>query len=508
MKITIYTIAAMALGAFTACQSEPDNGGYTNDPDAVRINATIGSLQSRVNSSESGDKWTAGDAIHVSNVTEGAVAGKDEAIYTYSTDNGFVPGDKYVVWIAGKENRFHAYYPYVDGVEASYDGFPLPLDQSGNTPGQEGYIGYADWMTATVPSASQTVDKSISLWFKHQLARVTVKITGYNNQYGSTLPVVSDPVFSVPGEYRDARVTVDPDAKVKGFMLADESASKLHSFMAILPAGQYAADATLMTLNVDGQTLTVRPSSYLVNTVLECGRAYTVNLIVGKNTASISGITVTDWNDGWNENGTAVEERIKVEGSVITTTEPGLLTSDLLDKATSEGTELTIKGSELNKDDFKVLSGWLVEKYNEDATREFSLILEDVTELPNAAFSSENPIDNLSTLKAPNVEKMSYASFFQIKIGELWLTKAGAMEVSKSWYFDYSGYSTATTYLNADKRIGGTGLPTVEVFEDVAGYAYWQYSWADVYTKDKNLWRFVDEAGNITDWDGNPVATE
>lgn len=492
----------MALGALTACQSEdgPDNNDYLSDPNAVVVKAYMGKLESRGNVFGDGTEWTDGDAIHIENVTPGAVAGKNEAEYSYSTDNGFVPGDKYIVWVDG-ENSFKAYYPCHSSVTASYESFTLPLGQNYNS-----YIGYADWMTAEATS-EKTVDNSISLQFKHRLARVTVKITGYNNQFGTTLPNVSTPRFSVPGVDRDEAVTVEDDAVVNGLTNYSSDNGK-HSFIAILPAGKYSSDATLMTLKVGDQTLTVRPSSYLVNTGLQVGYAYTVNLTVGKNTASISGITVADWNEGWNKDGTAVEEGVKVEGSVITTTEPGLLTSDLLDKATSEGTELTIKGSELNKDDFKVLSGWLVEKYNEDATRKFSLILEDVTELPRQAFSSDNPIDNLSTLKAPNVGKMGYASFFQIKIEELWLTKAGAMEVSKSWYFDYSGYSTATTYLNADKRIGGTGLPTVEVFEDVAGYAYWRYIWADVHTKDKNLWRFVDEAGNITDWDGNPVATE
>ncbi len=512
MKITRYISAAIAFSALTACQNDDvlDNTGYSHDPDAVVVKSAIGGLQSRANTSGTGDKFEPYDRIHVSNVTEGAVAGKDKAVYDCKYDlfgnAGWEPlsQDKYIVWVDG-ENRFEAYYPYAGNVTASYSSFTLPTDQSNNTRGQDGYIGYADWMTAEVQSV-KTVDNTISLSFKHRLARVSVKITGYNTQYGGSLPEISAPVFSVPAVERDAAVTVADDAEVKGLMLADESESKLHSFMAVLPAGKYSSDATLMKVNVGEQVLTVRPSSYLIDTGLEAGTSYTVNLSVGKNTASISGITVADWNEGWNENGTAEEESAKVENSVITTAYPGQLTADVLDKATASGLEMTIKGSDLSADDFNILSAWLREKFYEDNTRQYSITLEDATELPeNALYTVDySYVVALASFKAPKVSKIHQNAFKYVKIGEIWLTKAGTVNVHEGWFEAINGASEniPTFYLNADKRIDGAGSPTVSTW---TFYDTTLYSWVTYGTHSKDYWRFVDEAGNITDWDGNPV---
>lgn len=490
----------MAFGALTACQNDEvmNNAGYSDDPDAVVVKSSIGGLQSRANTTGTGEEFKQDDIIHVSNVTAGTVVGKDKALYVYRYLQGFQPmTDSYIVWVDG-ENRFEAYYP-ADGRSASYTSFTLPLNQNSDLYIDMYYIGRADWMTAEAQSA-KTIDNTISLNFRHRLARVSVKVTGYNSQYGGSLPEISAPTFSVPGVERDAAVTVADDAKVKGLMISDEGETGLHTFMAILPAGKYSSGATLMTVNVGGQVLSVRPPSYLTTEGLKAGYAYTLNLTVGKNTASISGITVADWNEGWNENGTAEEDRAKVEGSVITTARPGLLTAQALNQAAAGGTHLTIKGSELSSDDFALLSSWLEMKRSYDNTVLYSISLEDVTELPARAFY-DVIVDKVA---APNANIISTSAFYECQIKEIWVTKAGSLDVGQLWINLVSG---CVIYLNADKRIDGTGSPTVEIIKQVEdGTTYDYYGWKSAGYASKDKFRFVDEAGNITDWDGNSVA--
>ena len=492
----------MVISALTACQNDEvlNSAGYSDDPDAVVVKSSIGGLQSRANTIGAGDQFDVLDRIHISNVTAGAITGKDVAVYEYR-DDMFKPilNDRYIVWVDG-ENRFEAYYPYLDEVNASYTSFTLPLNQNANAKSSQSYIGNADWMTAESQSA-KTIDNTISLSFRHRLARVSVKITGYNSQYDGSLPEISAPTFSVPGVERDAAVTVADDAKVKGLMISDESGTGLHTFMAVLPAGKYSSGTTLMTVNVDGQVLSVRPSSYLTTEGLKAGYAYTVNLTVGKNTASISGISVADWNEGWNENGTAVEESAKVENAVITTAYPGQLTGDVLDKAATASKNLTIKGSELSSDDFVVLSTWLNAKNNEDNTVLYSISLEDATELPENAFFNVA----IDKVYAPNVNTIRMHAFYQANINEIWLTKTGSINLNEAWIGIVR--DGLVIYLNADKRIDGTGSPTVEISEqEIYGIKQTYYEWGNFGFRSKDYWRFVDEAGNIIDWDGNSVA--
>lgn len=506
MKNIIYLFAAMAFAGLSACQSEdaPDNIGYLNDPSAIRVTATIGAPYSRANTTEGGNEFQSYDCIHVKNTSPKAIAGKDEAVYSFASGKFAPQGEKYMVWGDG-ENTFEAYYPCREGISASYTSFTLPLDQSKNAVNQEGHIGYADWMTAEA-TTTKTADGSINLTFSHRLAKVTVKIKSYNNQYNGNLPEVSGPIFHMPGIERDNAVTVNADDIVKGYMLSDNSEAKLHSFMVILPAGKYTAASTIMELTVGGQTLKVNAPAYLASEGIVAGNAYTLNLTVGKNSMTVSGITVAEWTDGWEETGTAPEETAKVEGHTVTTAYPGQLTANVLDKATSSGLEMTIKGSDLNADDFNILSAWLREKFYEDNTRLYSITLEDATELPeNALYSVDNSyVVALASFKAPKVSKMHQNAFKYVKIGEIWLTKAGTMNVHEGWFeaINSADENIPTIYLNADKRIDGAGSPTVSTW---TLYNITYNGWVAYGTTSKDYWRFVDEAGNITDWDGNPI---
>ena len=309
MKIAKYIPAAALALVLAGCQSEDDfiSSDYANDPMAGHIRAGIEALQTRVNTAGAGDAWEDGDMISVANTSTGAVTGKDKAVYKYNGGTWGPEGADYMVW-ADDVNTFEAYYPVVEGKTDSYERFELPTDQNSSDPDNDNYIGRADYMTA---AASQSKSDALNLTFKHHLAKVTVKISGYGNQYATQKPVFQTPTFTVPTTTTPVpgkTLTVaNSGTTVTGLFSEDASTEAKHSFTAVLLPGKYATNDTFVQLNMEGGTsLTVKANVQQLTTGLESGKAYTFNVTVGKNGATINSVTVGDWGtDGWTESGTA-----------------------------------------------------------------------------------------------------------------------------------------------------------------------------------------------------------
>ena len=309
MKIAKYIPAAALALVLAGCQSEDDfmSSDYANDPMAVHIRAGIEALQTRVNTAGTGDAWETGDLISVANTSTGAVTGKDKAVYKYNGGTWEPSGADYIVWSDDVENTFEAYYPVVEGKTDSYTQFELPTYQNSSDPDDDNYIGRADYMTA---AASQSKSDALNLTFKHHLTKVTVKISGYGNQYATQKPVFQAPTFTVP----TTTTTVDGKTltvagngtTVTGLFSEDASTEAKHSFTAVLLPAKYAADNTFVQLNIQGGTPLIVKANEQLTTGLESGKAYTFNVTVGKNGATINSVTVGDWGtDGWTESGTA-----------------------------------------------------------------------------------------------------------------------------------------------------------------------------------------------------------
>ena len=309
MKIAKYIPAAALALVLAGCQSEDDfiSSDYANDPMAVHIRAGIEALQTRVNTTGTGDTWETGDLISVANTSTGAVTGKDKAVYKYNGSTWVPEGTDYIVW-ADDVNTFEAYYPVVEGKTDSYERFELPTDQNSSDPDDDNYIGRADYMTA---AASQSKSDALNLTFKHHLTKVTVKISGYGDQYETVKPTFQAPTFTVPTTTTPVpgkTLTVAGNGTtVTGLFSEDASTEAKHSFTAVLLPGKYAADDTFVQLNIQGGTsLTVKANVQQLTTGLESGKAYTFNVTVGKNGATINSVTVGDWvTGGWTESGTA-----------------------------------------------------------------------------------------------------------------------------------------------------------------------------------------------------------
>ena len=308
MKIAKYIPAAALALVLAGCQSEDDfiSSDYANDPMAVHIRAGIEALQTRVNTTGTGDAWDENDQISVTNTSPEAITGKNKAVYKYNGGTWEPEGADYMVW-ADDVNTFEAYYPVVEGKTDSYTQFELPADQSSSNPTETNYIGRADYMTA---AASQSKSDALNLTFKHHLTKVTVKISGYGDQYETVKPTFQAPTFTVPTTTTPVpgkTLTVAGNGTtVTGLFSEDASTEAKHSFTAVLLPGKYAADDTFVQLNIQGGTPLIVKANEQLTTGLESGKAYTFNVTVGKDGATINSVTVGDWGtDGWTESGTA-----------------------------------------------------------------------------------------------------------------------------------------------------------------------------------------------------------
>ena len=265
-------LAAMAL-TFAACTQEDDFTPQT-DGDAVKINATIGAMQTRVAYEDDGaTNFINGDQICVQNILRET---KDVATYTFDGST-WITTDALVWNGCTAESQFQAWYP----ATASFDEFTLPTDQNSIEE-----LPAADWMIASTSAMVKPADKTINLAFEHKLAKVTVQITEFTSQFGDDPRLMAATIYSLSDEY----VTVNGGIKP---VLGGNAAT------AIVCPGKYAAGENLMevTISDDGsQTfLNVPVNAFLTDTGLEAGKHYQFSLKVGKDAISITKVNVEPW---------------------------------------------------------------------------------------------------------------------------------------------------------------------------------------------------------------------
>lgn len=275
-------LAAMAL-TFAACTQEDDFTPQT-DNDAVKINATIGKLQTRVAYEDDGaTNFINGDEICVQNTLRDT-----KNIATYTFDGTTWTTTDAFVWNGSAKNQFKAWYP---AATASFDSFDLPTDQSAG-------IDKADWMTAETEEMTKPGSGVLDLNFVHKLTKVTVTVS-FNSQYPAGDNYVSmfrfftneeTPVEVTPYESRDG-------------------------YTAILLPGVYAEEASFITLEMNFEdNLTVPVNSTLI-AGLEAGKHYNFHLTVGKDAVGISYVRVLDWDEEEIDGGMAEEVFPSIDGT-------------------------------------------------------------------------------------------------------------------------------------------------------------------------------------------------
>lgn len=283
MKTLRYIALAALTLSFAACEQEDINPAVQGDPDAVKINATIGNMQTRV--AYSGDNgvtnFVNGDAIKVVNLMR---TSKNEATYT-TTDGTNWTTTYAMVWNSSSKNKFQAWYPVAD--YSSYDTFTIPTDQSDATK-----LASADWMTASTEEIDKPGNGVLDLNFQHRLAKVTVNLT-FSSQYPKGYQYVSDFTFYTNEETQQAITPL---------------ANSETSYTAILRPGEYADKSYFIYLTMDGieeHDVLGKTTTAAIN--LEAGKHYTFTLKVGKDVVSIDDVTVADWNEEDIDGGVAEE---------------------------------------------------------------------------------------------------------------------------------------------------------------------------------------------------------
>ena len=303
MKTLRYiALAAMTL-SFAACTQEEDFTPQM-DGDAVKINATIGAMQTRV--AYSGDNgvtnFVNGDAIKVVNLM---CTSKNEATYTTTDGTNWTTTDA-MVWNSSSKNTFQAWYPVAE--YSSYDAFTIPTDQGDATK-----LASADWMTASTGEIDKPGNGVLDLSFQHRLAKVTVTVSEFTSQYAEGATLSGATIYSLTAD------NVSVENADNGVTPYQEG----NSVTAIVCPGKYNADATLMEINVKDEngnyTLAVPVNDYLVNTGLAAGKHYTFSLKVGKDVVSISSVTV----EGWVE--------MEIDGGVAEEVYPNIINATAMD---------------------------------------------------------------------------------------------------------------------------------------------------------------------------------
>ena len=282
MKTLRYIALAALTLSFAACEQEDINPAVQGDPDAVKINATIGALQTRVAYGENGaTNFVNGDAIKVVNLMR---TSKNEATYTTTDGTNWTTTDA-MVWNSSSKNKFQAWYPVAE--YSSYDTFTIPTDQSDATK-----LASADWMTASTGEIDKPGNGVLDLNFQHRLAKVTVNLT-FSSQYPKGFQHVSDFTFYT-NEATPQAITALANSET--------------SYTAILRPGEYADESYfiyLMMDDIEEHYVLGKTTTAAIN--LDAGMHYTFTLKVGKDVVSIDDVTVADWNEEEIDGGVAEE---------------------------------------------------------------------------------------------------------------------------------------------------------------------------------------------------------
>ena len=289
MKTLRYIALAALTLSFAACEQEDFNPAVQGDPDAVKINATIGNMQTRVAYGENGaTNFVNGDAIKVVNLMR---TSKNEATYTTTDGTNWTTSDA-MVWNSSSKNKFQAWYPVAE--YSSYDMFTIPTDQSDATK-----LASADWMTASTEEIDKPGNGVLDLSFQHRLAKVTVNLT-FGSQYPEGNQHVSDFTFYT-NEATPQAITALANSET--------------SYTAILRPGEYANESYFIYLMMDDivEHYVLGKTTAAIN--FEAGKHYTFTLKVGKDVVSIDDVTVADWDEEDIDGGVAEEVFPSIDGT-------------------------------------------------------------------------------------------------------------------------------------------------------------------------------------------------
>ena len=273
-------LTAAALLLVAACTKEDSRAAFRSDPDAVRITAQVGDglsggfVTTRSNPvSEAPDEQAAfksGDKVCVT------ANGQKKVVYTYDGTAWNPEAGKYLKWTSPKMT-FSACYPAADGVSATH--FTVPADQS-----DADKIAAADYMTFSA-EVTRGSNNGVTLGLTRKMVRIVVE-PAIQNQFGGEYYISEIKVHGNRKGYSSGNL-VNGDVAVKAYKLNGK-------FYALLPPTTENANAVFIDVTVtkDGVSETLQAKGIPAT---EAGNSYTVSLTVGKNVASVTEVSISEW---------------------------------------------------------------------------------------------------------------------------------------------------------------------------------------------------------------------
>ena len=273
-------LTAAALLLVAACTKEDSGAAFRSDPDAVRITAQVGDglsggfVTTRSNpvseDAEEQKAFKSGDKVCVT------ANGQKKVVYTYDGTAWNPEAGKYLKWTS-PTMTFSACYPAADGVSATH--FTVPADQS-----DADKIAAADYMTFFAEVA-RAGGNGVTLAMNRKMARIVV-VPNIQNQFGEGYSISELKVHGNRKGYSGGNL-VNGDVAVKAYNLNGK-------FYALLPPTHGTGDLPFIDVTVtngsDTQTLTAEG---IPDTT--AGNSYTVRLTVGKNMASVTEVSISEW---------------------------------------------------------------------------------------------------------------------------------------------------------------------------------------------------------------------
>ena len=287
----ILTWACTAALFLTGCTTDTvSNGGWMDDSNAVRIQASAGSTLTRSNPIETDESkltgFNQGDKISVRNrnITVN---------YTFDGEKLWVPeNDKYLVWDKN-DLKFEAYYP-CDGNNTFSVGC-IKKNQSTLKA-----LAQSDYMNITYNVPEVPSDKHLRLELKRQTARLIFKIQKFNDEFSERVKVDKLEI-DCPEKTNGETDDWDP---ITPYQIGNGGVGTTYTAL-VIPGVIYAKlNTSESSYDSEGE-----PQALNLETgELKAGYSYTYNLIVGKNKVTVGGVTVAEWNTGYTLPGGVAEE--------------------------------------------------------------------------------------------------------------------------------------------------------------------------------------------------------
>lgn len=279
------TLAVAALFLAAACTQQDPGSTYRDDPDAVRISAQVGDEEKSGNFATRSNpvpvSYIPGEELSFNSGDKVCVTADGQPAVVYTLQDGstvWSPEEgKYLKWNTPTMS-FTAWYPAAEGVNA--DNFTVPADQS-----NADKIAAADYMTCS-QQITRDGDNPVSLNFERKMARIMVHPT-FNNQFNYVDYTVSEVIVCGNTNGYASGSPASGSVEVKAYNNG--------TFYALL-SPTTASSETFIKVKVEKNDGTEEYSLEAKGIIAtEAGKSYNVDLKVGKNVASVSGVTVLDW---------------------------------------------------------------------------------------------------------------------------------------------------------------------------------------------------------------------